>query len=103
MTPIVEMQKSQCPKCGSTERTEYNQTRAPMVVGGTKDGKKFNAVVWRRTTCKVCGQARIDKCYEFLSTINSPETGQSTNHDSTAEKPTKTSSEKQAKVKKKPK
>lgn len=101
MTPIVEVYKSQCPKCGSTERTEYNNTRAPLVVGGLKDGRRYTSIIWRRTTCKSCKQARIDKCYEFLTT-NTPDPGQPVNRDNNTEKPTQKRNTKKLKAKKKP-
>jgi hypothetical protein len=71
-----------------------------MVAGGIKDGKRFNAVVWRRTSCKVCGQARIDKCYEFYPDEN-PNVGSHVKVDFAAENASKTTIKKTRRRRKK--
>ncbi len=51
-------------KCGSTERTHYEQTREIAQAGTTSKGLQFTHVTWRRTCCKACGQWRIDRFFE---------------------------------------
>jgi hypothetical protein len=58
---------TRCKRCDSTERTKYT-TIKDMPHQGLRDGKPYTRVVWRRTTCANCGQARVDQHYE-----NSPE------------------------------
>jgi ribosomal protein S27AE len=66
-TPIVELKKSSCTKCGSTEHTGYHNTRNPLMAKGiTPDGRKYNCVIYRRTRCSNCGQSRIDKSFELI-------------------------------------
>lgn len=60
----VDASVTRCRKCGSTERTRYEQTRELSQDGTTPDGLPFTHVVWRRTCCKACGQWRIDRFYE---------------------------------------
>jgi hypothetical protein len=55
---------ARCRKCGSTERTRYEQTRQIVQDGTTSAGLPFTHVVWRRTCCKACGQWRIDQFFE---------------------------------------
>lgn len=52
-TPVVEIQKTECPKCGSTNRTPYQNT-ITKELGAKK-------VTWRTCRCKDCGQCRRDK------------------------------------------
>lgn len=78
--PIVELRKSSCPRCGSTEHTNYHNVRTPLLSSGiTSDGREYNCIVWRRTSCKICGQSRIDKSYEHrmeTAQSNVPQNGQ---------------------------
>jgi hypothetical protein len=60
----VDASGTRCRKCGSTERTRYEQTREIAQDGTTPDGLPFTHIVWRRTCCKACGQWRIDRFYE---------------------------------------
>lgn len=62
----VHAPKSRCIRCGSTDRTPYTNRRH-LDYAGTIDGHPFNRVVWRRTTCVRCGQARDDKTHELTS------------------------------------
>ena len=55
--PIGTLSKSVCAKCGSTDRTAYNN----VVSRPRPDGE---LTVWRRTSCAKCGQARIDRSIE---------------------------------------
>ncbi len=65
-TPVVDAAVTACPKCGSTERTGYNnKTEVERAIAGTtRDGRPFTHVVWRRTKCKECNQHRVDRCHE---------------------------------------
>lgn len=55
---------SRCQKCGSTERTAY-QNQTEVATGGvTSTGEAYTHVVWRTTRCKVCDQTRRDKSFE---------------------------------------
>jgi hypothetical protein len=61
--PIVDAPPSCCPKCGSTERTDYaNTTR--VAYNGIHKGREYTHVVWRSTSCLACGQRRRDRSYE---------------------------------------
>lgn len=64
-TPIVTGELTACPACGSTDRTEYKDTRTPLEHAGvTPSGRPYTHVRWKRTCCKGCGQFRIDKTFE---------------------------------------
>ncbi len=60
----VDASGTRCQKCGSTERTRYEQTREIAQSGTTSAGLPFTHVIWRRTCCKTCGQWRIDRFFE---------------------------------------
>jgi predicted RNA-binding Zn-ribbon protein involved in translation (DUF1610 family) len=62
--PVVTVEKSHCPKCGSAERSEYCNRREHEYTGLRPDGTIYHLVVWRRTRCTACGQVRDDKTYE---------------------------------------
>jgi hypothetical protein len=57
-------QPSRCKKCGSTRREPYHGRKELEFSGQDKEGKPFTHVVWRRTSCSDCGQARVDRHYE---------------------------------------
>ena len=59
----AETVATQCPKCGSSNRTPYFGT-VEREIDGMKDGQTFTHVVWRRTKCVDCGQLRQDRTYE---------------------------------------
>jgi len=61
---IVTVTPSVCPKCGSTNRTKYVNVKTTHYRGVTPDGREYNRVVRKRTTCKDCGQQRIDRYLE---------------------------------------
>ena len=63
--PIVAVQLSRCPDCGSTERAKYSNRCEKELSGQTPDGKPFSRVIWRHTKCLTCGASRIDKFFEF--------------------------------------
>jgi hypothetical protein len=58
---------SRCKRCGSSKRKPYQSDPTTLEAGGVDPitGAPYTHVIWRRTACKQCGQARIDKCYEF--------------------------------------
>lgn len=62
--PTIQISGSRCPKCHSTERTEYYGTIRRPLVGIDSLGRAYTHVIWRRTKCLSCGQFRIDKTYE---------------------------------------
>ena len=62
-TPIVQMEQSRCPTCGSTERGDYYNCVASEHSGIDPSGRPYTHVIRRRTKC-ICGQARIDRSYE---------------------------------------
>lgn len=57
---------TRCKKCQSTERTKYEKPRTSQICGFDGDGKPYNQVTWRNTRCTNCGQARIDKAFEYV-------------------------------------
>ncbi len=65
-TPIVDAPPSCCPKCGSTERTDYSNTTR-IAYNGIHQGREYTHVVWRTTNCSGCGQRRRDRSYEVAS------------------------------------
>jgi hypothetical protein len=62
--PVVTVDASRCPKCGSTERGPYTRNHETPLAGLTRDGKPATHLVRRWTKCLSCGQARIDRSYE---------------------------------------
>jgi len=63
---IVTVAASRCRKCGSTDRAPYSQTKSRQLTGCTPAGEPYNRVSWKRTKCKSCGQARVDKIFELV-------------------------------------
>lgn len=63
---------SRCKKCGSSSRTPYQSDPTTLAAAGTDPitGAPYTHVIWRRTACRQCGQARIDKCYENRDSIS---------------------------------
>ena len=64
--PVVPATVTRCPKCGSTDRTEYSHTTRHAIVGIAPDGHEYSHVVWRTTQCNRCGQRRRDRSYELV-------------------------------------
>jgi hypothetical protein len=59
---IVEAPASRCSKCQSTRRTAYQPNPIRKEIAGIDPvSGPYTAIVWRRTTCADCGQARIDR------------------------------------------
>lgn len=55
----VQLTASRCPKCGSTERTNYHNKSETEYRGQWK-GEPCTHLVRRRTECLACGQHRVD-------------------------------------------
>lgn len=55
---------SKCPKCESTRRTPYNNTKAIPSAGNHPDFGRYTHIVIRHTKCLKCGQSRVDRSYE---------------------------------------
>lgn len=52
-----------CPKCGSTDREEYNNVVTKKMVG--THPVEHTSISWKRTCCRSCGQGRCVKIYNF--------------------------------------
>ncbi|MDE2100066.1 MAG: hypothetical protein KGL39_22620 [Patescibacteria group bacterium] len=66
---VNDVPASRCkvPGCNSTERTRYHGVTFQTIAGLDPEGKPYNRVVWRNTTCKACGQARVDRTFENVA------------------------------------
>jgi hypothetical protein len=53
----ADVAPSRCPKCQSSRRTKYRKTWQRMFAPGTTPA----GLIYRRTSCADCGQARIDR------------------------------------------
>lgn len=62
---VAHVEVTRCRKCGSTERTAYYNTRVREASGTDAEGRAYNQIVWRRTTCINCGQVRDDISREY--------------------------------------
>lgn len=62
---VVLVLPAACVRCHSTEREPYDKVRERAITGRTTDGHIYTHVVWRKTRCRACGQARIERHYEF--------------------------------------
>lgn len=60
---VVAVIPAACKRCGSTKRTAYDKV-IERAMAGTIEGAAYNHIVWRRTKCTACGQARIERHYE---------------------------------------
>lgn len=64
-TPIVRTEATVCPKCGSTDRTPYRGiTVRPQAGRMPGSGTPYNTIKQAYTTCRDCGQVRIDKVFQ---------------------------------------
>lgn len=68
---VVVTSVTRCQKCGSTDREPYAGTVTRPIAGLDAGGKPFTHVIWRRTRCTACGQARIDRHHENRSARSS--------------------------------
>lgn len=62
---IAPAAPSRCPKCHSTNRAPYHDVNTLEHGGLDAAGQPYNRVVFRRTACTDCGQARVDRAYEY--------------------------------------
>jgi hypothetical protein len=62
---IVQVSPSRCASCGSTRRAPYHRVTRQHFAGNTREGEPYNVIVRRHTRCLDCGQARVDRSYEF--------------------------------------
>ena len=62
-TDVVVVERSHCPKCGSSRRSEYWGRLVFNRPGLRADGTPYTAIIRRRCRCLDCGQVRIDKEY----------------------------------------
>jgi NMD protein affecting ribosome stability and mRNA decay len=58
----VVVERSHCPKCGSSRPSEYWGRLVQKCPGLHADGTPYAAIIRRR--CLDCGQVRIDKEYQ---------------------------------------
>lgn len=66
-TPEAIARPTTCPACGSTNRAPYAGHKQELDYAGEFEGRPYNKVVWRRTRCLDCGQARLDKSHELVA------------------------------------
>jgi hypothetical protein len=66
---VIPVIPSACKRCGSTQRTPYDKV-IERVMTGTIADKAYTHIVWRRTKCTSCGQARIERHYENRPTAD---------------------------------
>jgi hypothetical protein len=70
---------SSCPDPGDTdvdrpaadERTGYHGVRT-LHHAGIRKGREFTHISFKRTACVACGQARVDRFYEFRPNLGQP-------------------------------
>lgn len=54
---------TRCPVCGSTDRLPYSKQDELQSHGRAPDGKPCTHIKLQWTSCKSCGQARIDRTF----------------------------------------
>lgn len=65
----VTVHISSCKTCGSTEREKYTNPQVMEQEGFLPNGQQYNQITWRNTRCLRCGQARVDRFFEMVSTV----------------------------------
>jgi hypothetical protein len=64
--PIIPVQPSRCPVCGSIKRTLYfRKTKHPLNASDPRI-RYGTHIVWRFCDCRQCGEPRIDESIETL-------------------------------------
>ena len=58
---VVNVDLSQCPRCGSYMRTPYKNKRPIYIGTTTHNGRQYSWILQRDTTCRSCGQPRTDE------------------------------------------
>ncbi len=64
----VDREPHLCPYCGHAGRTDYQKVRhldGPVSI----NGKAYDRVEWRRTSCKKCRRKRIDRTLYPLGSV----------------------------------
>lgn len=61
---IVDVIPSACPKCQCTDREPYFAIKAIDSKGISPAGYPYTRLTFKRTRCKRCKQARVDRLYE---------------------------------------
>ena len=69
---IQSVHPAACPHCGKTDREPYRLASVIAHGGVTATGREYSHVVNRRTKCRACGQARIDRYFENRAPEASP-------------------------------
>lgn len=97
----VEVEASRCRKCGSTERTGYENTRTTRLSSAAvdRDGNPYNLIKWKRTKCLGCGQSRDDVFREFAREPKPEPVVEPKREEQSAPTPTQTSKRKRKKQK----
>ena len=62
---VVDADLPRCPECGSTDRTDYNDCNTIEFEGVHERFGSYSHIVLRRTRCKQCDRARVDRFYEM--------------------------------------
>lgn len=72
--PVVDVQPSKCKAvkedgeiCGSTRRADYHNITRVAHAGELPDGTPYETVIFHRTKCLDCGQARVDRTFVMAS------------------------------------
>lgn len=68
--PQVPLIASRCPRCGSSDRTDYHGTEV-IEKCGQFAGEPYDRIVRRRTECRGCGCPRIDIFHELTRNADS--------------------------------
>lgn len=68
-TPVEVATVTCCRNCGATNRTPYHNT-VTHAIAGIHDGREYDTILYRRTSCGDCGQARVDKSYELRRDVS---------------------------------
>lgn len=64
--PEVVGTLTRCPHCKSTKREPYFGINTMEYTGTDPNGDPYNRITWKRTKCKSCQRARIDKFFELI-------------------------------------
>lgn len=65
--PLVAVHPARCPRCGSTHRGKYTESRreGEHAVRLDADGRRYTQKVYRVARCLKCGLVRREVSYEF--------------------------------------
>jgi len=62
---VVAVERSHCPKCGSSRRSDY-WGKMVQRCAGIRAGTPYRSIIRRRCRCLDCGQVRIDKEFRAI-------------------------------------